>query len=667
MSNVTFSNQTISNNANDILFKLSRALKAAGWIYKSSSDGTNKDSTGDYVNDKWASSFGGTNNGTGASVTSLSYGVATLTGLSGYSATDAGQHWITLSGGSGGNTGTFKILDFISSSSVTIRNPNAVVEGGLTWADKIPLSDTSAVGSVLTGAWICLQGPSTIKLPLKTLAKDSGTVVNRFGGNQSGSTASITNVINGVATVTGLTNMTMASVGRILTISGAGYSANNGSWVICNYGTSSSVQICNINAVQGDSNNGSITWSESDQVKFIRGEVISQATTGTQGEVIGINFDYTTGTGYLVVMPRRMASLSDWNSSYTVTGSISGASVAVGGTPVEFVRELVLWLTNNVAGGNQYMTGYMQCVNAASENTSRFNYLAVNAAGCTATIAPGGGGTNNSFPTYGSYVFAGTGSAKTDTIFGLGTGWSIGSRKAQFMCADATYRDGFSADGSFICAVGVSTTSYIGFAYTRLDNQEDGDLDPYVMYSPSDNAAFVAGFSSRVTAPTPYASLYDAFNLNAANSSNPSKVTFRGYRRRGFQDTNDVFQTFVPGVLCYYGAYGSYNPSTGYAGSMQSVFLHNSGTMANSDKIATLDGYVMEPIWVLCYPTTVTSINYPRMLKGTCRWLRATFVFSSAAMDTYGSKSWVQLSQSGSPSVIMLGGPWDGTTTPLLT
>jgi hypothetical protein len=41
------------NDAFSIIWKLSRAMKAAGWVYKSSSDGTTKDTSGTATNDKW--------------------------------------------------------------------------------------------------------------------------------------------------------------------------------------------------------------------------------------------------------------------------------------------------------------------------------------------------------------------------------------------------------------------------------------------------------------------------------------------------------------------------------------------------------------------------------------------------------------------------------------
>jgi hypothetical protein len=706
MSNVTYPNYTlpVNNDTASVLFYLTRALKAAGWIYRASGNGTSKDTTGAYGSDLWISAGGQGTGGSGATASiTVSSDVGTVSNLSGFTSDTAGQRWLTISGaGNSSNNGTFKILDYISASSVTVRIPGGTAgsdpnNNSISWTEKIPLLDTKST-SVTSSAWICLQGPSTIKIPITTLATDSVAIINRFGGTQTSSSASIYNVNNGIATVNGLSNMTMASVGRILTISGAATSANNGNWIISNWNSSTSVNICNVNAVQGDANNGSITWKECNQTpQFIRGEDITQTTTGAKAELLGVNIDYTNGQGYLVAMPRIVGSgggRMGWNSTSSLTGSISGATITPSGTVIEYVREVVFWL-----GSNGVFNGYIQCVDAVSEDVSgsyRFSSLAVSTA--TASVAPGG--SVSSFPAYGSYVFCGKAEDTPNNagtgafgLCGLNSGSYYLSGKAQIMCADATFRDGYSADGSFLCAIPTSapaSTGYIGFVYTRLDNQEEGDVDPYVMYSPSNNTVsqtygFQAGDTYRkgsITAFTLYNTAYDAFNLvtGPSSCSSPDKITFRGYLRRGFRDTMDRYQTFVPGVLCYFGYYSSnqYSGSNYARGTMQAVLLHNTSSgITYMDKVATMVStttYVMEPVWVLCYPVygySVSSygIDTPRVLKGTCRWLRAIGIPSlgTAVMDTYGNKSWVQMSQLGASSVVLLAGPWDGTTTPART
>ena len=79
---------------------------------------------------------------------------------------------------------------------------------------------------------------------------------------QSGSSASITAVAVGIATITGLSGITDASLERFITISGASTAANNGTFLIVAVLSATSVQYSNSLAVAGDSNNGSIAWIE---------------------------------------------------------------------------------------------------------------------------------------------------------------------------------------------------------------------------------------------------------------------------------------------------------------------------------------------------------------------------------------------------------------------
>src|SRR5579871_1795200 len=82
-------------------------------------------------------------------------------------------------------------------------------------------------------------------------------------GGQTGSAASVTTVSSGIATITGLTGMTAASVDHFLTLGGCASSGNNGTCQIVKYISATSVQIANASAVASDANNGAITWAES--------------------------------------------------------------------------------------------------------------------------------------------------------------------------------------------------------------------------------------------------------------------------------------------------------------------------------------------------------------------------------------------------------------------
>ena len=685
MTNVVVPNYTLTttNDAREGVWKLSRAMKAAGWITLASSDGTTKDTSASFDSDKWNGTTGTGNSGAAATISSVSGGVATLTGLTGFASGTAGQRWITITGAAtGANNGTFKILSYISATSVTIRNNSAVAgdanNGSISWSEKIPLSDTYAnPGGNSVSGWICMQGPSTLKIPVLTIPSGS-TVVNSLGTNQTGSSANVTSLTSiyssnpGHAIITGLTNMTIGSVGRALTLSGCSTSANNGTYIITEYLSSTSVTISNPNAVFNDANNGSITWTEKLSPNFIRGENVIQTTSNAQGEIIGFSFDPVIGTGYMVVMPRVVGSGSGvlgWNSSDNITGISSGSVATASGTVVEYVREIVFWAGSANA---QTMTGYMQCVDGYTESTLRFSTLAATA-GCTATIAPGGGGTSNSFPALGSYVFAGTGGSKTDARFAITT-WTGNLANAQIICVNAAYDYGKSADGTFNLAIGTTqntSTGYIGMSLQRLDNHEDGDVDPYVMYCPasialgtgSNSISYNALVNNRTLLTANYAAGGEAYHAGTIGTSPVLHPAFRGLRGRG--NTNvlikDGFQSFQVGLLCT-----SISNSSG--GGM--FTLNNSATVngiavllqnqSDPEKVATAatNTFVAEPIYVICHHTVELG-NFRRFIKGTLRWMKA--VQGGAGSDTLGSLSWIQLS---STLPAFIAGPWDGTTTP---
>lgn len=68
----------------------------------------------------------------GSGVAGVTSGFATVTGLVGITPDQVNQY-IGFSGGSAGNLGVFQITSVLTSTSVIIANPSAVVEGGLKW------------------------------------------------------------------------------------------------------------------------------------------------------------------------------------------------------------------------------------------------------------------------------------------------------------------------------------------------------------------------------------------------------------------------------------------------------------------------------------------------------------------------------------------------------
>lgn len=628
------------------IWKNTRVMKGAGWLYKSSADGTNtKDTTGNAVLDAWGPGGivaghvqVGSQTGASAAVSTVSGPITTLTGLTGMATTSVG-HAITLSGATNtGNNGTFTIVAFVSSTSVKIYNPNpGVVEAGpFSWSERY--SGTSTI------TWSAIAN----------------------GREQ---------------TITGLSGMTTSSPGHQIVLQGSSNANNNGTFQILSYVSSSSVVIINNSVSAGadtasggwteldplldiypsafQSNNGSGCWinlqgpstlkipiSAASTGTFIRGENITQSVSSAQGELVGYQFDTVSNTGYLVVMPRvngTGAGVRGWSTgATTITGASSSATVpTVSSTPIEFVREMVFWKGSSTQTSG---TWYYQCVDQAAESAARFSVLAASA-GCTATIAPAGGGTGNAFPSPGTMACRGNGGSQSATTW-IWSSTSTNVGRLQCMAVNADYTTGSSADGTWTLAIGYPAQgpgSFVGMGFYRLDNNEDGDVDPYVLFIPNSSSSY---FVNRTGSMSP--SNTDNFSCN----NNSSTTWFCGWRRRGFA-TNDGFQQFNAASL---------SP----VGTSQTNFVYNftSDNDSIATSISTTPQRVRDPIWVISNQTSQNVANQPfgKMRKGTIRW--GFMLAGGNGGDTYDGRRWIQLSSSNGSWVM---GPWDGVTSPLQT
>lgn len=100
----------------------------------------------------------------------------------------------------------------------------------------------------------------------------------------SGGTASIASIAAGEVTVTGLSGVTPDLVGLQITVSGASNANNNGSFVISEFISTTSLKYLNAQGVAPDTNNGSISWAvyaQFPQTKFVN----SFSTSGERGVV----------------------------------------------------------------------------------------------------------------------------------------------------------------------------------------------------------------------------------------------------------------------------------------------------------------------------------------------------------------------------------------------
>lgn len=129
----------------------------------------------------------------------------------------------------------------------TIGGPNAYIE----------LSAASpSAGALQTVLGLGLGPFSGLTVPA---LKNAAYVGNTAIAGQTGAAAVITAVSHGVATVTTVTGMTAADVGRCITFSGSTHPTNNGTFRIVKYISATSVQIANVDAVVDV---GPLTWTE---------------------------------------------------------------------------------------------------------------------------------------------------------------------------------------------------------------------------------------------------------------------------------------------------------------------------------------------------------------------------------------------------------------------
>lgn len=662
MSNAFTTNLTLitSDERFHAIWKLTRTLLAAGFRYKASSDIAVKETTGSPDLDRWAVS-GFTNlatvsgqTGSTATFTALATHEITLTGLTGMTSSSVGRALAISGAASAGNIGTFRISAFISSSSVKVFNPAGVV------------ADANN-GSI---AWIEQYGAAA---------------------------ASVASVANNIATLTGLTGMVSptasspGSTGHTLTISGAASGGNNGTFQIASVISATSVTIINPSAVAGDANNGSIVWIENDPLlqvypaslaaaagtgawqvlqgpstlkitigsnvpstDFRRGEKVTQAGTSAEGEIMGVVTD-AAGGGYLVIAPRvngNGGGAKGWSTSGVISAQSAptgtGASVTPTGV-IEFIREFVWWKSSATAGHLYY-----QCIDTTTESsttpvTGRFSTMAALAT-ATLTICPGGatGGSpvTNGFPTIGTLTVMGTGgsgSVGTGSYPWISSNLSNTTGKMQIMVANAIEAAGVSPDGSWTLAVGVPATSpnvFTGICWTRLDDTEDGDVDPYVFFIPPSGS----NYTRPRTVKTSALSSADFWNLGFMALAN--YTPYFGFRRRGFYSGNiengDTYQEFQGLGMAFYSATAM--PAQANAADVEKVAC------------AYTNVRVREPLFI-------ASIQVgQKMRKGSTRWLY--YLQGGNGTDTYDSKRWVQLSTSTTANPPVVAGPWDQSTTP---
>jgi len=546
-------------------------------------------------------------------------------------------------------------------------------------------------------------------------------VVEQYGGAGASITSfsSTTSGQSTLMTLTGLSGLSSSDVGRFITLINPTSVSNIGSFLIVSVLSSSSCLIYNPNATASDAHNGSIQWVEYSTLSqtyplyiqsttggsawidlqgptimkipigtnvpsgtFIRGENVTQTSSGAQGELLGIVQDATGGAGFLVIAPRVVGTGSyaspvatyGWNNTAnvdTVTGSWSGATVntPASSVPIAYVRETVIWKNYNNSGiiWHQCIDQNSSTESAITPNTGRLSTMANTLPQMTGNMAPGGsGGSNN--PTLngfsnnwvGTYCVMGYcgqgtpfGSAPVNNAWAYWPGCiniSPGTGKAQLLVANCVEQQGISADGTWLYLQGVPSTGYQCLSYLRLDNQEDGDLDPYVHqahYNGSLNGAATRIISTNATSGS--GSTTDNMNTAAAWNNSTASHGFTGFRRRGL--LGETFNNFSVAIL------------RDYASSNYPITTNTS----NPDTVshAVTSTWVREPFWLYLTPFP-NNLASGRMRKGTPRWLQLVESYQTngtamAVNSTFDSAEWVVLSPTSNASFTV--GLFDGGTS----
>lgn len=370
----------------------------------------------------------------------------------------------------------------------------------------------------------------------------------------------------------------------------------------------------------------------------LRGEKVTQTATSFEGEYLGHIWDGYNSTGYMVVLPRVNTPTNATN----IVGSTSAATFTPVGTIVTYKRQVML--SKTAAGTNVSGVIYYVCADASGESASLFSALATSA-GATATVPPGCGGTGNSLPTI-AIVVRGTASSTTGAAWFGNTTSGFGT-SAQIACANAVAAANTSADGSFWCAL--STTSLntmTGLMFTRVDDQEPGDVDPYVFINET-GASFTTWVRTTATGTNSATNLWTNGNLSSSSASGP---TCLGYHARGIGNTTkDVVAPFYLSSLSSAGVAGVF---------FQTISTVGTARILNSP--ATTPPLIRETVFAVCPAITTGSFRH---IKGRCRWL--AYMSIGTSLDTYDTKSWFCTTTVTTSSPAIALGPYDGTTTPV--
>lgn len=279
---------------------------------------------------------------------------------------------------------------------------------------------------------------------------------------------------------------------------------------------------------------------------FERGENIVQATTGAEGELLGYVSNPDTLAGYLIVAPRvrginTPSVAHGWQSGFAIAGDDSGATVTQSAAANETYFD-VTFSFSSTTQGQIYFGPFDASLDALAETQWSLGYKAQNAAGVTESVAPGQGGTNNSFPAraWASWSTGSTPSTSTNQTLFNGT---LGLAHA--FAADAIQEAGYSADGSFQVWCSVPSSSCAnGHGLVRLDGTEDGDQCLFAGFNPGYTEAITA--NTRATGATNNG-VTDLGSTSGFLYGSTDKTFFKSWVRLNL--TNEYFSNLEAAVL----------------------------------------------------------------------------------------------------------------------
>jgi len=629
MANAFATNYTIplSTNAMPFLWNLSRVMKKAGWTVTASSDGYTQDNTGVQSADKW---------GGNADPAADTYPPNSMS--------DYNYAWIVMRGPS------------------TIKMPlSAAPSGTLIRGETITQATSAAEGELLGYVWdtVGLTGYAVI-LPRTGTFDNTHTV--------TGSTSSATFIPTGTVIVYGREIMFSKAGGNTASIGGylgqifyicADLSADASQFFSAIAGTLTLASSTTV-AVGGATLSASFTLN-----------VTSTAGYPTSGAVLVT----TVANGNQIVTYTSVASATSFggcNAATASTANSGAAVVALPTTPPGGLGTTIAAASNgftlpqgtiNVASTQGFpATGtlHIHVTGNSVTNPQIITYTGITATtftGCTggnAVLLTGQPITN--FPTKAICVRGDIYGVITASTLPFGYAAMFNnlstfsaSNNGQAGCANAIASSGVSADGSFYALVSGIANSALStgcIAFTRLDDTEPGDVDPYAWLSHKSGTL--------VTWNNWFTALSDGSHNSLSSATILLDTTyggFIGYASRGGPVAANDIPTQWLGTI----SQTSTNFTTSWGGATALRILNHP---------AASPPILREPI--LLY-NNGTQMGGFKQIKGRTRWIQVTNVGN--IYDTFDNKTWIAgtsfvTGSPGTPTIIF--GPYDGTTTPIL-